>query len=828
MYVGIDLGTTNSAICTYDGNEVRIWKSPEQNDVTPSAIFVNNRGNRYYGAKAYNQAPQSPDSAATLFKMLMGTNTPIKIPAANLLLTPEECSAEILRLLFGYLPEEIRNSDSVSTVITVPAAFNQMQKDATLQAANLADIGRVALMQEPVAAVMSVMRAKKKDGIFVIFDLGGGTLDISIAESIGGNVNLLAHGGKTMHGGRNFDMLIYNNIVKPWIFENFNLPDDFSVKANYKSLNRLGVWATERAKIELSSREDVVISLSESETRTKDLDGNDIYLDVSLTRKMVDQLIEEMIIESIDTTRITLEKTGLTSNDVERIVFVGGPTNYKPLRDKVSFEIGIPSSLDVNPMTAVAEGASIFAESIDWSSEKHNRKSTRGELTSDIDLGLSFKYVERTPEDTTKVMVELLNPINGYTFDLKSLDTGWISGSMELINGMIFDLPLSKNNINKFEISALDKGGNKVTLFKSIIEITKTASSVGSIPASHTISIEVLEKMGGMPKLFSIIKEGESLPKKTTIKFKAAQALKAGSSTSLNFKFWEGDIQDPITDNRPIGCFKIAGTDFETGIIPVASELLCDFEISDAGVLSVGISIPEISAVFDKNFYTRQGESGGIDFSSDFDRIIEEASTVMERTEEIAERVNDPLIDKVRDKLETVLERQYDESETEEAQKSYENIVEAKKILAEIKKNNLNLVRQGDLDGLVEFFNNIVKEFATIHDMNSFEKMVKTAQKSIDNDLIEFENQLDEIRFKNFEVLFKQDWFVVSRFNSLIETPYQFNDSTEFVRLKKEGQKCLAIDDIDCLRMIVHQLDFIKILSNDNEDMYDAANILRG
>lgn len=136
-FVGIDLGTTNSAICSYDGKETRIWKSPEQNDVTPSAIYIDKRGNKYVGQRAYDTAPHSPQNSATLFKRYMGTSTTIKLAAINKVMTPEECSAEVLKVLFGYLSEEIRNDEETGTVITVPAAFNQMQKDATMQAAGL-------------------------------------------------------------------------------------------------------------------------------------------------------------------------------------------------------------------------------------------------------------------------------------------------------------------------------------------------------------------------------------------------------------------------------------------------------------------------------------------------------------------------------------------------------------------------------------------------------------------------------------------------------------------------------------------------------------------
>ena len=338
-YIGIDLGTTNSAICSYDGTSVRVWKSPEQNDVTPSAIYVDKRGNRYYGSKAYNQAPYNPKNSATLFKRFMGTSTRIDIEAAHLSLSPEECSAEILKVLYGYLPEEIRNDPEAAVVITVPAAFNQMKKDATLQAAQMAGINNVALMQEPVAAIMSIMRASKQEGIFLVYDLGGGTFDVSIAENINGKVNLLAHGGVEMCGGRDIDRMIFNQIVVPWLRSNFSLPEDFLINRKYKTFCRIAQWAVERAKIELSSNESSTIALGEGEARTLDENGNEMYLDIDLTREQVNSLIADLIEGTIKSTREAITKAGLSANDIERIVFVGGPTNYKPLRDKVAYEL---------------------------------------------------------------------------------------------------------------------------------------------------------------------------------------------------------------------------------------------------------------------------------------------------------------------------------------------------------------------------------------------------------------------------------------------------------------------------------------------------------
>src|SRR5438034_7556249 len=118
-------------------------------------------------------------------------------------------------------------------------------------------------MQEPVAAVMSVVRSRKGDGVFLVYDFGGGTLDIAIAESIAGRVSLLAHGGIAMCGGRDFDRALFDSIVKPWLLEHFKLPADFIVNAQFKSLIRMATWAAEKAKIDLSARTETIVSFSE-------------------------------------------------------------------------------------------------------------------------------------------------------------------------------------------------------------------------------------------------------------------------------------------------------------------------------------------------------------------------------------------------------------------------------------------------------------------------------------------------------------------------------------------------------------------------------------
>ena len=827
-YVGIDLGTTNSAICSFDGESIRLYKSPEQHDVTPSAIFIDRRGNKYVGSRAYNNAARNPDNAAVLFKRLMGTSTPVKLPAVNLTMTPEECSAEVLRALYGYLPEEIRGDGDTGAVITVPAAFNQMQKDSTMAAADAAGLGRVALMQEPVAAVMSVMRQRKNDGVFVVYDLGGGTLDIAIAESISGRVTLLAHGGIAMCGGRDFDRILFDNIVKPWLLENFDLPDDLTTNPQFKSLLRMATWATEKAKIELSQKEEAVVSLPETELGVRDQAGEEIYIDITIDRKRYDGLIGPKVEESIVSARETLEKAGLSPHDVERVVFVGGPTHYKPLRDKVAFELGIAPSTDVNPMTAVAEGAAVFAESIDWASQSRGRKSARGAISAGGALDLSFNYIARTPDSKAKIVAKLGSSAPaGVEFQIDSLDTGWSSGRIALKDGAGIELNLTKPGDNTFKVFVFDSNGGPVSLREDKIVIARTAASIDAIPASHSVGVEARDKVGGRLSLDYLVREGDQLPKKGKKTFKAGESLKAGSAGSIKFKLWEGDISDPINDNRFIGMFEIKGTDFDDGVIAAGAELICEYEMLDSGNIVLEVSVPSISGSFQsgRNFYSSQ--EGKVDYTNQAKNIQEQSDHTLQRLDEMASKVDDPRLEQAREKLEQASTIKTDEADPETAKQAMDHVQEAKRLLALTRKEHLKDIRQLELDKAVDFFDKVVRQHARPTEASSFDNLVKTAQRAIDNNSGDFESHLDDLRGRNFMILWRQDWFVIERFKWLAEDTYLFPDAREHANLVAAGAEALKANDIDKLRAVVAHLDSIRIGSAGEDDMLAGANIVR-
>lgn len=816
MFIGIDLGTTNSAITSFDGKNTRVWKSPEQNDVTPSVIYIAKRGGRFYGKKAYDNAPLNPENTAQLFKRLMGSSTKIKV--ADIEMTPEECSAEILRTLFGYLPEDVRNDKKTGTVITVPAAFNQMQKNATKEAAFGAGINKVALIQEPVAAIMSVAKQQNINGLFVVYDFGGGTFDVSIAERAGNKINLLTNDGIAFCGGRDFDKLLLDNIVVPWLKNNFNLPDGFRINEKYAKLIRMATWATEQAKIELSAKETASVQLDESVIRCSDESGNEIYLDVPLSREQYNNLIFPKIDETIEKTREVISNVGLKPEDINYVVFVGGPTQYKPLRDRVSQQLGIAPSTDVNPMTAVSEGAAIYAESIDFETAKGGQKADKGIIKAQS-FGLEFRYNARTSSDKAKIAVVFKNA-DKLNFVFKSQNTGWTSGKLTLSSGSIVTVALTEMGENSFSVQCFDENGTEVKLPESNITIAKTLINIGKIPCAHSVGVELEDPVTGKPILDYLIKKDDLLPKSGTVKYKTTKRISAGSNDSISFKLWEGEIADPVEYNRFIGEISISGNSFEYGIIPVGSEIVCDYTFSDSGNIETKVTVPSVGITETKDSYDRL--SGQIDFNNDDTKIVSEAQSVLEKIEELSENIFDEKLDEAATKIRSYLDRS-DDLDAEDLQTLFEITQTGKGVVASFMRENKAIVWQQDLDSAMDGFSDLESN-ATESQKNTIYKLQENIQRAIDANSPTAEKLLAQLHDVIAKVAFNNDDIFYAIFASMAQNPQEFTNQALFNQLVNQGCQCIQSKDINGLKSVLQRMIQIRI----PQEGSDVDTMLKG
>jgi molecular chaperone DnaK len=518
----------------------------------------------------------------------------------------------------------------------------------------------------------------------------------------------------------------------------------------------------------------------------------------------------------------------LTPHDIERIVFVGGPSQYKPLRDKVVFELGIAASTDVNPMTAVAEGAAIFAESIDLSSQSRGRKTARGTVSAGGKLDIALNYISRTPDVKAKVAIKIgSSPLSGSAFQVDSLDTGWSSGRMELKSGLIFEVPLLKAGENSFKIFVFDPSGGPISLGQDKIVITRTAATVDAIPASHSIGIEVRDRIGGSIELAYLIRKSDPLPARGQLRLKAAESLRAGSANALNFIIREGEIERPVSDNRFVGLFEINGTDFDDGVVPAGSDLLCEYEILDSGNIVLEVSIPSIGGTFNlgRNFYSRK--EAEIDFTAAAKRIREDAARTGEQISELERQVRDPSLVAARKRLSRAKEISPLESNPETAKEAMDDIQKAKEFLAKARKTNLKVVRQMELDGLIHTFEK-VKQYAKSSELSSFEVLAKRAERAISDPTGTFESCAGQLSSKIFMILARQDWFIVDRFNWYVDSPHLFADLDLHARLVAEGKRALASGDVAKVRTLLCEMDLSRVVSPEADDLLATSNILRG
>lgn len=344
--IGIDLGTTNSCVAVLEGGEAKVITNPEGERTTPSVVAFKN-SERIVGAAAKRQALTNPNTVSSI-KRLMGTAK--KVEAEGKKYSPEEISAMILSYLKDYAESYLGETVS-KAVITVPAYFNDAQRQATKNAGKIAGLEVERIINEPTAAALAYGLDKQdKNQTILVYDLGGGTFDVSILELGDGVFEVKSTSGNTHLGGDDFDNCIMDYLVKEFKKENgVDLSKDKLAMQRLKEIS-------EKAKKDLSGMTSTQISapfISQSK------DGQPLHLDMTLTRAKFEDLIEDLVESTLDPVHKALKDAGLKKDDIDKVIMVGGSTRIPMVYDLVKKELGKDPSREVNPDEAVAMGAAI-------------------------------------------------------------------------------------------------------------------------------------------------------------------------------------------------------------------------------------------------------------------------------------------------------------------------------------------------------------------------------------------------------------------------------------------------------------------------------------
>lgn len=579
---GIDLGTTNSALCRMEKGEPVIIKTDVLKDTMPSCVSINKKGTIRLGDAAYNGLKSDKRSATKSwaiedsntyieFKRTMATDKLYHSSNLGRDLSSEELSSEVLKTLKSFVTDEKFSS----IVITVPAKFTVNQKTATIEAAKMAGFKKVELLQEPIAAAMAYgISSDDKDGLWMVFDFGGGTFDVALIKVEDGIMQVFDTEGDNYLGGKNLDYAIVDQLIIPYLKENYSIESYLSDKDKKQVLRDAMKTYAEELKNQLSfkDKEDILSNLGDL---GEDEDGEDIELDITITKEELNEVLRPLFQKSVDICLQILERNNIDGSKLSKLILVGGPT-YSPLiREMLREQITENVDTSINPMTAVAMGAALFASTIDAEV-----------LNDDIEVDtikLDLTYESTSVENSEWVSITLPNDskLDKVWVEFVRADKSWSSGKIEISNiGDVIELQLLQSKPNAFNLYVYDEHGNTLPCFPSEINIIQ-GSKVGSAPLPYNIGIAVWNesKKIGVFRMAKGLEKNKPLPAIGVINgLKTTTELKPGVDTDqISIPVYQTDDFNEA-EGRPASLFEyvadviITGDDIDE-IIPSDSEV---------------------------------------------------------------------------------------------------------------------------------------------------------------------------------------------------------------------------------------------------------------
>jgi molecular chaperone DnaK len=582
LYLGIDLGTTNSAACIFDGERVQSVRSATGETLTPSVVRIDARGNLSVGTRAFRFLQKDPDNTRGEFKRLMGSKHRYRFAAANLERAPEELAAQVLISLqkdveaqLGVRPER--------AVIAVPALFELPQIKATSEAARLAGLERIETIQEPVAsALASGWSADECRGAWLVYDLGGGTFDVSLLETREGLLRIAGHDGDNFLGGRDFDLALVDWLIAR-IEQSSGVRISRSEPTHASAIAKLKV-AAEEAKIELSriaSETTIVIEALRVGEREIEL------IDQALTRAELEKISEPLIERSVRVCERLMRAQGV--KQLDRIVLVGGPTMMPALRTRLEQAFGAPFGSGLDPMLLVAQGAALFAATAGL-----DARAPVQSIQAESGPRVWLQYPAMTPDTTPFIVGRALDPNDS----VKSLrlcrdDGEWQSEWLLLDEERSFAgmIALKRRASSTFRVEVMLADGSTVSANPAKMSVVHGVS-IGEPPLARTIGVAKADD--GVAVYFE---RGSPLPIRKTFTHRTVENVSPSAEYALRVPIVQGDF--PFAHLcRLVGVIEIAAASLKSPL-PAGSVIELTLEVDRGGALSAKAFLPTQDLVFE-------------------------------------------------------------------------------------------------------------------------------------------------------------------------------------------------------------------------------------
>lgn len=501
MKYGIDLGTTNSAICKMENGEPSIKKTDTLKDTLPSCISFTKKKLSRVGDSAYNDLRQDRSRATKAwssgnsnvfieFKRTMGLDTQYSSSYMERSYSSEELSAEVLKTLKSFIGDDTVDA----CVITIPAKFKAPEIAATMRAAKLAGIEQCSLLQEPIAASMAYgLTTDNKNGYWLVFDFGGGTFDAALLQVEDGIMQVKDTEGDNYLGGKNLDYAIVDEIIIPYLRENYSIDDIMADSAKREILRDAVKYYAEQAKNQLSFKPSVDI-MSQLDEFGEDDEGEPLELDMVITAEQMQQVLSPIFQKAVDIVKGLLKRNNLKGIDLSSLILVGGPTYSPVLRQMLKEQVTPNVDTSIDPMTAVARGAALYATTQEYDADM---KASAEEQQVAIELGYESTSVQSNEYVIVKLLPNESKGVNGKSlmFEVTSGDGSWSSGKLALTaTGDAIECVLKEGRANAFAIAVYDETGNKLPCFPNELTIIQ-GSQVGSATLPYNIGIEAKDEV---------------------------------------------------------------------------------------------------------------------------------------------------------------------------------------------------------------------------------------------------------------------------------------------------------------------------------------------
>ena len=566
---GIDLGTTNSAICRMEKGEPVIIKSDTLKDTMPSCVSFTKKKSVKVGDGAYNNMKSDKRRATKSwhvedsntfieFKRTMATDKHYKSSFMEKDFSSEELSAEVLKTLKSYVTDE--NISSV--VITVPAKFTVNQKTATMEAAKIAGFKRCELLQEPIAAAMAYgLTTDSKNGIWMVFDFGGGTFDAALLKVEDGIMQVFDTEGDNYLGGKNLDYAIVDKIIVPYLQNNYSVSGYLNDSQKKEVLRDAMKTYAEDVKNQLSFKdhEDIISNLGDL---GEDEDGEEIELDITVTQDEAFNVMRPYFQKAVDICKNLLERNNLGATQLDKLILVGGPTHSPLIRQMLKQQITPNVDTSIDPMTAVATGAALYASTLD---------AEVGEEEIAVDsVKLEVGYEATSVETTEWVSVKLPTDAkqSEVFVELVRSDKAWSSGKASIDkSGNVIEANLIEGKPNSFTVMCYDAQGNSLPCFPDEITIIQGAK-VGAAPLPYNIGIAIWDsnKERAVFRMARGLEKNKPVPAIGVINdLKTSCQLRPGvDSDKLTIPIYQVD-DFCEAENRPVALYEHVGDVVITG-----------------------------------------------------------------------------------------------------------------------------------------------------------------------------------------------------------------------------------------------------------------------